>query len=142
MIIIDQIRQWIEQDNSVKRVAEDLQLTSELILLVRMIFADGVLRPEELNLFKQLCQTAFGIPEAEVANVIKYLQEFGYETSVSDAAAMFADMEMERKQKLMLHMLSIAKADDVIRPQEAELIRNVANLLGLSADDFTSVEHE
>ena len=52
MIVVDKIKGWLEQDKSVKRVAEDLQLTSELVLLVRMIFADGELRPEELKDFK------------------------------------------------------------------------------------------
>ena len=54
MLIVDQIKDWLEADKSVKRVAEDLQLTSELILLVRMIFADGEMRPEELANFKRI----------------------------------------------------------------------------------------
>ena len=86
MGLIDQVRAWLEKDNSVKRVAEDLQLTSELILLVRMIFADGEMKPSELQIFKRICKIAFDISEQDVPKVIQYLQDFGYETTADDAA--------------------------------------------------------
>ncbi|MEM7215750.1 MAG: TerB family tellurite resistance protein [Pseudomonadota bacterium] len=136
MIVVDQIKNWLEQDKSVRRVAEDIQLTSELILLVRMIFADGELKPQELHDFKQICKIAFGIPEEDVADVLKYLREFGYETTAEDAAAMFQNLEPERKRTLLVHMLSIAKSDQEIHSQEAELIRKTASVLGVNAQDF------
>ena len=142
MSIVDQIKGWLEKDKSVKRVAEDLQLTSELVLLVRMIFADGQLRPEELHDFKQICKIAFDIPEEDVPKVLKYLQEFGYETTPEDAAAMFKTLDMDRKKALLVHMLSIAKSDQDIHQGEADLIRNTASILGLSAEDFESLANQ
>ncbi|MEM7067275.1 MAG: TerB family tellurite resistance protein [Pseudomonadota bacterium] len=139
MSILDQIKGWLEKDKSVKRVAEDLQLTSELVLLVRMIFADGKLRPEELHDFKQICHIAFDIPEDDVPKVLKYLQEFGYETTPEDAASMFSSLDMQRKKSLLVHMLSIAKSDNKIHQDEAELIRKTAAILGLSAEDFAEL---
>ncbi|MEM9278395.1 MAG: TerB family tellurite resistance protein [Pseudomonadota bacterium] len=136
MIIVDQIRDWLEQDKTVKRVAEDIQLTSELILLVRMIFADGQLKPQELHDFKQICKIAFDIPEDDVPDVLKYLQEFGYETTAEDAAAMFQNLDMERKKALLVHMLSIAKSDQEVHQGEVDLIRRTAAVLGLNAEDF------
>ncbi|MEM9331710.1 MAG: TerB family tellurite resistance protein [Pseudomonadota bacterium] len=136
MIIVNQIRNWLEQDKTVRRVAEDIQLTSELILLVRMIFADGKLKPQELHDFKQICKIAFDIPEEDVPDVLKYLQEFGYETTTEDAAAMFQNLDIERKKALLVHMLSIAKSDKEIHQGEADLIRRTAALLGLNAEDF------
>ena len=105
MSIIDKIKDWVDTDKSVRKVAEDLQLTSELILLVRMMFADGAIKPEELENFKRICKIAFDIPEDDVPKVIEYLQDFGYETSVKDAIAMFEGMEWERKKTLLIHML-------------------------------------
>ncbi len=139
MLIVDQIKGWIEQDRSVRRVAEDIQLTSELILLVRMMFADGKLQPEELKHFKQICQVAFDIPEEDVPDVLKYLQEFGYETTAEDATAMFENLEPERKKTLLVHMLSVAKADDDLHQREIDLIRKTASLLGMSADDIDAI---
>jgi len=139
-MVLDQIRGWLEQDRSVKRVAEDLQLTSELILLVRMIFADGQMKPEELQQFKNLCKIVFDIPEEDVPDVLKYLQEFGYETNVADAAAMFETLDPERKRTLLLHLLSMAKADNEIHPGEIDLIRKTAEILNISADDLQELQ--
>ena len=139
MVIVDKIRGWIDQDKSVRMVADDLQLTSELILLVRMMFADGTLRPEELENFKNICRIAFDIPEEDVPKVIEYLQDFGYETSIDDAVAMFDGLEWERKKTLLVHLLSIAKSDNLVHDNEAELIRRISDLLGVTAEDIAKL---
>jgi len=133
MQILDQIKEWVAKDDSVKRVAEDIQLTSELILLVRMMYVDGEMKPEELDNFKRICKIAFDIDEDDVPKVVKYLQEFGYETTAEDAANMFKGMEGERKRALLLHLLSVAKADNVLHENEISMIRKVAALLGVDS---------
>lgn len=141
-MIIEKIKNWLGQDNSVKMVAEDLQLTSELILLVRMMFADGTLKPEELQNFKRICKIAFNIPEEDVPKVIEYLQDFGYETSIDDAVAMFEGLEMDRKRQLLVHLFSIAQSDNEVHTDEAELIRQTSKLLGLSAEDIKALRNK
>ena len=138
MFLTDKIREWLDKDKSVRMVADDLQLTSEMILLVRMMFADGELKSEELVGFKNLCRAVFGIPDEDVPQIIGYLREFGYETSTADAAQMFKKMDVERKKSLLLHLLSIAKADGELHEREMELIRNTADILGLGPDELTS----
>ena len=142
MNVIDKIKNWVDTDKSVRKVAEDLQLTSELILLVRMMFADGSLKPEELENFKRICKIAFDIPEEDVPKVVEYLQDFGYETSIDDAVAMFEEMEWERKKTLLIHMLSIAKSDNEVHANEAELIRKTSALLGLTAEEIAKLREE
>jgi len=132
-MILDQIKSWVESDKSVKRVAEDIQLTSELILLVRMMYVDGEMKPEELDNFKRICKIAFNIGEEDVPRVVKYLQEFGYETTAEDATNMFKGMDNERKRALLLHLLSVAKADNILHQNEVEMIRKTATLLGVDA---------
>lgn len=136
MKILDRIKGFVERDSSVKRVAEDLQLTSELILLVRMIFADGEMKPEELQNFKRICKIAFDIPEKDVPEVVKYLQDYGYETTADDAASMFSSMDEERKKSLLLHLMSIAKADNNVHEDEVDMIRKVAGILNISGEDL------
>lgn len=142
MKMVEQIKGWLEKEKSVKRVAEDLQLTSELILLVRMIFADGQMKPEELANFKRICKIAFNIPEEEVPEVIQYLQDYGYETTVADAAAMFENLDDERKRALLLHMLSIAKSDNDLHADEVQMIQKTAGILGISAEDIARYRGE
>jgi uncharacterized tellurite resistance protein B-like protein len=139
---IRKIRQFIEGNSSVRKVADDPSLTSELILLVRMMLADGELKPAELANFRRICQTAFAIPEEDVGEVIQYLKDFGYDTSAADAAAMFGEFEEERKRALLVHMLSIAKSDDELDANEAELIRRTASVLGLTPADIEAARSE
>lgn len=137
MGVVENIRGWLERDSSVKRVAEDLQLTSELILLVRMIFADGEMKPSELQNFKRICRIAFDIPAEDVPKVIEYLKDFGYETTAEDAASVFDTLDEDRKKSLLLHLMSIAKADDELHANEAEMLRKVASILGISSSDIS-----
>jgi uncharacterized tellurite resistance protein B-like protein len=137
--ILKSLREFIEGNKSVRKVADDIRLTSELILLVRMMFADGELRPEEIGNFKRLCNTAFDIPEEDVPQVLQYLKDYGYETTAADAAAMFQELNVERKRALLVHMLSIAKSDHELHVDEADLIRRTAENLGLTADDIRTV---
>ncbi len=137
---IEKIRGLLDHDKSVRRVAEDVQLASELILLVRMMFADGRLAKRELANFKRICQTAFDIPEQDVSDVISYLKETGYETSAEEAAGMFQDLDIERRRALLVHMLSIAKSDDELHTQEIDLIRRTAIVLGLGEEDLAKLQ--
>ena len=139
MKLLDDIRKWVDADKSVKRVAEDLQLTSELILLVQIMFVDGEIRKREMADFKRICNVAFGIPEDDVPQVVQYLKDFGYETSVQDAANMFEEMPFERKKELLLNMLSIAKSDESLHASEVELIRKTAEILGIDAQSLSQI---
>lgn len=138
MNLVDAIKGYIDGDKSVRKVADDAQLTAELILLVRMIFADGEIRGAELDYFKSLCRAAFGIPADDVPDVMRFLKEFGYETSVENAAGMFDQMPLERKRQLLLHMLSIAKADNELHHTETRMIRRTAEILNISAAEIAS----
>lgn len=134
--ILEQLSRLVRGNPSVRKAADDPMLTAELILLIRMIFADGQLRSEEMQMFERLCVEMFGMEEDDIAKVIKYLQDFGYETTAADAAAMFDGHDAERKRELLLHMLKIAKADNELAESEADLIRKTAGILGMTADDI------
>lgn len=138
--LLQRLREFVEGNASVRKVADDIQLTSELILLVRMMFADGELQEEEMDAFKRICRVSFDIPEADVPQVIQYLRDYGYETTAADAAAMFEELDADRKRTLLIHMLSIAKADNELHRDEAELIRRTAAMLGLDAGDIRAAQ--
>jgi len=138
--ILKSVRKFVEGNQSVRRVADDIELTSELILLVRMIFADGELKKEEFENFARICETAFAIPAADVPDVLRFLKEFGYETKAANAASIFSDLSVTRKRSLLIHMLSVAKSDDELHADEAELIRRTATLLGLTPADITAAQ--
>ena len=138
--LIENVREYFSQDKSVRKVADDVELTAELILLIRMMFADGRLAKRELKNFKNICETAFGIPRDDVADVIVYLKETGYETTSQEAASMFRGLALERRRALLVHMLSIAKSDDELHSGEIEMIRRTANVVGIDVEDLAQLQ--
>lgn len=135
MAFLDSIKSLLKQESSVTRVADDQLLTAELILLVRMMFADGELKADELEKFKEICATRCGIPAEDIPDVVKFLAEFGYETTAEHAAGMFKEMDVEEKRAILRRMVQIAHSDNELDPQESRLIQKTADSLGLTMMD-------
>jgi uncharacterized tellurite resistance protein B-like protein len=124
------IKDMIAREKAVRLVAEDPVLTAELILLFRVILADGIASEAELAKFREICATAFGIPSDAIEGVGEYLSEISYETSSQQAASIFAEMTPERRKLLVEHMIQIAEADQRTTRNELNLIETVARKLG------------
>lgn len=133
--ILARIRSLFDGDPGVRRVADDPVLSAELLLLFRMILADGSVSDAEMDTLRRICHDSFGIPEASMDAVIDYLNEFGYETSGSQAVALFQDLDLERRQLLARHMAEIAKADRQLAENEVRLLRRTLEMLDLSPVD-------
>jgi len=138
MSLLDSLKDLLTSKSSVQMVADNPEMASEILLLVRMMFADGQMTALELELFKNICESVFNIPEDDVPNVIQFLQDYGYETSGEQAAATFSHMPDERKQTLLVHLLSMARADRRLHEKEADLIARVAAVLGYSPQQIRS----
>ncbi len=136
MALLDQIRSIFDGDPGVRKVADDPVLSAELLLLFRMILADGTASETEMETLRRICRDSFGIPEASMDAVIEYLNEVGYETNGSQAIAMFQDMDDERRRLLARHMAEIAKADKQLAHNEVRLLRRTLEMLGLSPVDL------
>jgi uncharacterized tellurite resistance protein B-like protein len=125
------IRQLFEGDPGIRRVADDPVLTAELLLLFRMILADGAVEEGELATFRRICTESFGIPEESLAGVIRYLQDYGYETSGSQALALFRTLDHPRRVELGRHLAEIAKADAKLSEHEVRLLKRTLEVLEL-----------
>ena len=134
MGVVDSIREMLTGKSSVQMVADDPHMAAEILLLVRMMFADGQLTDGELERFKKICETTFEIPSDDVPEVVQFLRDFGYETSGEQAAGLFADLPQERKQILLQHLLSIARADHFVHEKEGALIAKIAGVLGFTPE--------
>ncbi|MCX8569218.1 TerB family tellurite resistance protein [Aminobacter sp. MET-1] len=133
--LLAQIRSLFEGDAGVRKVAEDPVLSAELLLLFRMILADGVASESEMAVFRRICAQSFGIAEGSIDAVIEYLNDFGYETNGSQAIAMFQDLDVERRKLLARHMADLAKADKHLAENEVKLLRRTMDLLDISPVD-------
>lgn len=134
--LLDKIRSIFEGDPGVRKVADDPVLSAELLMLFRMILADGSVSESEMEAFRRICSGSFGIPESSIDAVIEYLNEYGYETNGSQAIAMFRDLDVERRKLLAQHMAEIAKADHHLADNEVKLLRRSLDLLGISPVDL------
>ncbi len=133
--MLARIRSLFEGDPGVRKVADDPVLSAELLLLFRMILADGSVSDAEMETLRRICRDSFGIPETSMDAVIDYLNEIGYETNGSQAVAMFQDLDTDRRRLLAQHMAEIAKADSQLAENEVRLLRRTLEMLGLSPVD-------
>jgi uncharacterized tellurite resistance protein B-like protein len=133
--LLAQIRTLFEGDPGVRKVADDPVLTAELLLLFRMILADGEVSESEMTVFRRICEESFGIAGDSLDAVVEYLQDYGYETTGAQAVAMFQDLDIERRKELARHMAEIAKADAHLSENEVRLLRRTIDMLGVSPAD-------
>ena len=133
--LLAQIRDIFEGDPGVRKVADDPVLSAELLLLFRMILADGQVSDAEMAAFRRICRDAFGIGEESIEGVVEYLNDFGYETNGAQAIDMFRELDVERRKELARHMAEIAKADSQLAENEVRLLRRTLDLLGISPVD-------
>ncbi len=132
MRILDAIADLLNRKSSVQMVADDPQMSAEILLIIRTMFADGKMDEQEITAFQSLCSTVFEIPADDVPDVIRFLKDFGYETSSEQSAAIFADMEMDRKRELLSRLKMMAMADAIFHEKEREMLTRVATVLGIS----------
>lgn len=133
--LLQKIRSLFDGDPGVRRVADDPVLSAELLLLFRMILADGAVADSEMETLRRICRESFGIADASFDAVVEYLNDFGYETNGAQAIQMFQEMDLERRKLLARHMADIAKADEQLADKEVRLLRRTLELLGISPVD-------
>jgi uncharacterized tellurite resistance protein B-like protein len=140
MNIIERIRVLFEGDPAVRRVADDPVLTAELMLLFRMVLADGEAAGPELEVFKRICRDSFGIAGESLEEVLTYLQDFGYENTEARSIGTFGQLPLSRRIALARHMAEIAKADAKLSKQEIELLKRTVSLLHIDPRELTRPE--
>lgn len=125
------LKNLFEGDPAVRQVADDPALTAELLLLFRMVLADGEVDEAELATLKRICADAFGIGEASFAEVAGYLRDYGYETTVRQSLDIFRGLPRERRVRLARHLAEIAKADAELNRGEVRLLARTLEVLRL-----------
>ena len=136
--LLSQLKSLFDGDPGVRKVADDPVLSAELLLLFRMILADGVVEDSEMEMFRRICRDAFGIADKSFDGVVEYLNDFGYETNGKQAVALFQELDIERRRLLARHMADIAKSDKQLAENEVRLLRRTLELLGVSPVDVVT----
>jgi len=128
----ERVKALLDQSGSLSRVAHDPVLTAELLLLVRMSFANKSVEPAEADAFAAICTRLLGLNGEELTDILKYLNDFGYETTDAQAADMLADLSETRKREILGHLAIVAQADGEVDERERRLFEATARRLGFS----------
>lgn len=128
----ERVRAFLDQSSSLNEVAHDPILTAELLLLVRMSFANKTVDAAEADAFAAICTRMLGLNGDELTDILKYLNDFGYETTDAQAAEMLADLSEERKREILGHLAIVAQADGEVDDRERRLFEATARRLGYS----------
>lgn len=128
----DKVRAFLDQHASLNKVTHDPVLTAELLLLVRMSFADKVVEEAEADAFAAICTRLLGLNGDELKDILHYLHDFGYETTDAQAADMLVGLDEARKREILDHLATIAKADGEIDARERQLLEATARRLGFT----------
>lgn len=133
--LLARLRELVEGNPAVRRVADDPAMTAELLLLFRMALADGEVTEREMTVLKRIAAEAFDIGDDDFDQVTAYLAEFGYEISAAQAILVFQEMDRDRRVALARHLAEIAKADTELNRYEVRLLARVVDMLGLQSQD-------
>jgi uncharacterized tellurite resistance protein B-like protein len=134
--LLTRLRDLIEGNASVRKVADDPALMAELLLLLRMVLADGEVTERELATLRRIAD-AFGIAGEDFEQVLRHLEDFGYEVSVAQAIAVFRELDRKRRVTLARHMAEIAKADQELSRFEVRLLARVVDMLDITPAEVT-----
>lgn len=133
--MFNSIANYFSRHNAVRKVAENPATAAELLLLIHLGFADGEHTPSETAAFSRIAEEQFGISRDALPEVIKYLYDYGYETTTGQAAALFSELAPDRRIALIENLMTIAAADNHVDADEVALIHRIAAILGVKPEE-------
>jgi DnaJ like chaperone protein len=132
----------IDRDKEEEGPAENqVAFTVGVIALgAKMAKADGVVTMDEVNAFKEV----FKVPEGEMKNVARVFNlakqdVAGYEAYAEQLAAMFKG-NRKLLEDVLEGLFHIAKADEVLHPNEEQFLKQVAKRFGISDTEFAYIK--
>lgn len=138
--LLAQIRQLLQGNPSVRKVADDPALTAELLLLVRMVLADGEAHGRELEALRRIATNSLGIDGDDLDLVLDHLSAFGYEITPVQAISVFRELDMGRRETLAQNMAALAKADGELSRHEVRLLARVVEILEIDPQRIVTAQ--
>lgn len=116
---------------AVGELAADPVALAEVLLLFRMVLADGVVRPSQLCAFEQICQQQFGVKAKDMRQLHALLDSPQGQSSEAEAFSLIRQLDTDKRSALLGEMMRIARANAEFDASEEKLLRKMADLLGL-----------
>lgn len=107
-------------------------------LMVMMMVVDNHIHPAELETIKEIYQKLTGrkFPEAELPGP----GEISFDETVEEVISQYKDnLNQAEKEIILLSIFLVGAADNEIREEELDLLRNIADLFGFSTGSMNEV---
>jgi uncharacterized tellurite resistance protein B-like protein len=130
----ENLHETLDDNPAIKKIAGNPVIAAELLLLFRMILADGVVDKSEMEMFRRICRLHFGIDDESFHDVVRYLNFFCMEKTDAEAIGIFQTLDDDRKKELVEHMVEIASADHNLHPSERDMLIRTLQKLGYESD--------
>ncbi|MGY6710319.1 MAG: TerB family tellurite resistance protein [Rhizobiaceae bacterium] len=118
-----------------KKVAEDPAIVAELLMLFRMILADGEGRGTELAMLRRICREAFDVEDAAFPGLMHVVKEMGG-NSDPQTVRIFRSFDHPRRVALARRMMAIAQSDQELSHREERFRVRVLDILDLEPSDL------
>lgn len=110
-------------------------MVAELLMLFRMILADGEVREAELAMLRRICREAFDVEEAAFPGLMHVVEQMGVGNELQ-SVRVFRSFDHPRRVALARRMLAIAQADNELSLHEERFLVRVLDILDLQPDDL------
>ncbi|WP_340161511.1 TerB family tellurite resistance protein [uncultured Hoeflea sp.] len=134
-VLLASIAQFFEPERhlpgALGQVAEDPVVLAEILVLFRIVLADGVVQPSQLTAFERICEQHFGINRRDMPELHALLDSPKARSCDAKAFTLLGQLDMEARTTLLEHMVEIARASSDGAECDSRLIRRMADLLGL-----------
>ena len=113
------------------KLSENPAAMAEVLVLFRMVLADGVVHPSQLTAFERICERQFGISPRDMPELHALLESPKARSCDAQAFTLLGQLDTEARKALLDDMKRIACAKDGLNVGEDRLLRRTASLLGL-----------
>lgn len=113
------------------QLSENPVAMAEILVLFRMVLADGIAQPSRLTAFERICEQQFGISPRDMPELHALLESPKARSCEADAFTLLSPLDTAARTTLLEAMVRIADANAVRDERDDKLIRRTARLLGL-----------
>ena len=104
---------------------------AEILVLFRVVLADGIVQPSQLRAFERICAEHFGISPQDMPELHALLDSPKARACEAEAFTLLRQLDTEARTTLLDGMMRIANATGTLDERDDRLIRRTASLLGL-----------
>ncbi|MCY0095893.1 TerB family tellurite resistance protein [Hoeflea ulvae] len=131
-----------EWTGALGKLAENPVALAEVLVLFRMVLADGVVHPSQLTAFERICERQFGISPRDMPELHALLDSPRARLVDAEAFTLLSQLDTEARTALLDDMMRIARAHSDVGTGEDRLIRRTAGLLGLEFEARLGAKEE